>query len=109
MADVLPSWAIQKIIQHPNLSERGPRHQVLRRTRQRVAVAVRVASRPSVDFIRMPKVMNPERKLNVCGAAVVAMMVGCFEGVAPEQLSPDSNNLILIKKKRDNPHSDRFI
>jgi hypothetical protein len=58
----------------------------------------------------MPKLMNPERKLNVCCAGTeVSITAGCFEGVASEQLSLDSKKRISFKKKRDNPHSDRFI
>jgi hypothetical protein len=53
--------------------------------------------------------MNPERNLNVYCAAEVLINAGCFEGVAREQLPPDSKNQVLIKKKRDNPHSSRFI
>ena len=57
----------------------------------------------------MPKVVNPERKLNFCCVAAASVMVGSFEGAAPAQLSADGKKRNLIKKKRDNPHSDRFI
>ena len=57
----------------------------------------------------MPKVLNPERKLNVWCAAQVSTNGIRFEGVPSEQLPPGSKKRILIKKKRDNPHSDRFI
>lgn len=57
----------------------------------------------------MPKVMNPERKVNVCCGAAEPIRAACFAGVASEQLSLDSKKRIPIKKKRDNPHSDRFI
>ncbi len=54
--------------------------------------------------------MNPERKLIVCSAATeVSIRAGRFEGVTSEKLSLDSKNRISFKKKRDNPHSDRFI
>ena len=58
----------------------------------------------------MPKVMNPERKLIVCSEGTeVSIRAGGFEGVASEKLPLDSKKRISFKKKRDNPHSDRFI
>ena len=54
--------------------------------------------------------MNPERKLNICCVgAEVSIKASCFEGLGSAQLSFNSKNRIAFEKKRDNPHSDRFI
>ena len=58
----------------------------------------------------MTKVMNPPTKANVCySEAKVPAATTSIETAPAEQLPPVDKKLASFKKKRDNPHSDRFI
>ncbi|HET6670538.1 MAG TPA: hypothetical protein VFH15_09920 [Pyrinomonadaceae bacterium] len=54
--------------------------------------------------------MNPARKSIVSSAAaMVAVPDSSSDRVAAERLRTDTRKRKALEKKRDNPHSDRFI
>ena len=65
---------------------------------------------PTLAFLEMLKVMNPARKSTVCRlGSAAATIAACLTMPPREELPQDSKKRIPSKKKRDNPHSDRFI